>query len=988
MRDSAGAAPAGTLPPAWPERGGPPAGAPWPQRRGWRLRSLLLALAMALLLPTLALTGAASWQAAEGHREAAEDRLRDTAKAMAVALDREIAGITAALTAFATSPAFGPDAAAPDLPVLHAQAHRLAERLGSAVYIAGPDGMRLLSTRRPPGTPMPPVSAHALVDRVFATGQPAVGNLVTGSVSGTPTFAIGVPVPGAGGSVAWMAGASFEAARMHELLAAQGLPPESFAAVSDARNILVARSDPLHGTLIGQPIPPANVRRFAGREAGLYEGVTLDGVARVVAFHAVPSAPGWTLFVAEPAAGFTAAWRAPMLRLAGGGAVALLLGGGLALFTARRILRPVTLLRDHARAVAQPGARPGATADPPPPALVSEMDDLRLGFAAAEAALRAREAELASVLETTSDGIFALGPDWRVTFINGRGAALLAAGHDLIGQVVWEAFPEAVGGPFWQAYHRTMEERVPAAAEAPYSPLGRCYRAESHPRADGGIVVFFRDVTAEREAAARLAESEERLRLALEAGQVGTFAWKPATGELVWDERMRALWGLPPGVPVTIEIFREGVHPEDLPRVWALVAAALDPASGGSFEAEYRVIGRADGALRHVAAQGRAEFAEGRPLRMIGTAIDVTPMRRATEILAREAEQLERLAEQRARALAASEARLAEAARMEALGRLAGGIAHDFNNVLQAVQGGLKLAERRLANDPAGARRYLALAMDSTTRGAAVTGRLLSFARRGELRAAPVAPAPLLEGLAEMLRHTLGPDIALRVEAPAGLPALLADQAQLESVLVNLANNARDAMPRGGALVLRAEAVRGRPEAAPKGVPSGAPVGLAAGAYLRLSVVDEGEGMAPEVLARVTEPFFTTKPKGQGTGLGLAMARSFAEQSGGGLAIESAQGRGTTVSLWLPEARAGDRAAEVASAAPGAAPGVAPPAGAGPAATVLLAEDELEVREILAAELREQGLILSAKSVRRQRGPRHVRYGRAAWGTSGRLRPP
>jgi len=434
--------------------------------------------------------------------------------------------------------------------------------------------------------------------------------------------------------------------------------------------------------------------------------------------------------------------------------------------------------------------------------------------------------------------------------------------------------------------------------------------------------------------AADLSEGEARLRLALEAGRMGTFDWELATDRLICNERQLALLGL--GQERSGGAALDRVHPEDRPRIDAAIAAA--GASAGIFEEEFRIL-HPDGP-RWLRGYGRAvPGPDGTTAHFVGLCIDVTRRREAEALLEREAEALERLAEERARALAASEARLAEAARMETLGRLAGGIAHDINNVLQAVQGGLRLARRRI-EDPVAAARYLDLAQDALGRGAAVTGRLLAFARRDTLRAEAVEPAALLDSLAAMLRPALGPEIAIRVEA-AGAPPLLADRGQLEAVIVNLANNARDAMPRGGPILLRAEAA-----AAPA---PGAPPGLAPGAYLRLSVTDTGEGMSPEVLARVAEPFFTTKPKGQGTGLGLAMAQGFAEQSGGALAIESATGRGTVVSLWLP--RAQSRAAT--PAAPALAPSVARNALAG--RVVLLAEDEAAVRLVLRAELEEAG---------------------------------
>jgi signal transduction histidine kinase/ActR/RegA family two-component response regulator len=291
-----------------------------------------------------------------------------------------------------------------------------------------------------------------------------------------------------------------------------------------------------------------------------------------------------------------------------------------------------------------------------------------------------------------------------------------------------------------------------------------------------------------------------------------------------------------------------------------------------------------------------------------------------------------------------TQARLAQARRTEALGQLAGGIAHDFNNVLQAVQGGARLIQDS-AEDAGRVRRLASMITDAAARGATVTRRLLTFARRADLRGEPIAPAELLASTREILQHTLGGGIEVRIQAAPGVPALLADRGQLETVLVNLAVNARDAMKGAGVLTLSAieEAV-----AAGNGAADARPAGLRPGAYVRLSVADTGAGMDAATLARVAEPFFTTKPRGQGTGLGLAMARGFAEQSGGALHIESAPGAGTTVRLWLPVA--GDKpiaanqplakAAQVADTRP----------------HVLLVDDEALVRALTAEGLDAAGL--------------------------------
>ena len=287
-----------------------------------------------------------------------------------------------------------------------------------------------------------------------------------------------------------------------------------------------------------------------------------------------------------------------------------------------------------------------------------------------------------------------------------------------------------------------------------------------------------------------------------------------------------------------------------------------------------------------------------------------------------------------------AEARLAQAHRMEALGQLAGGIAHDFNNVLQAVMGGLSLIQRR-PGDAEAVKRFACMAGDAAQRGASITGRLLAFARRGALRAEPVPPLPLLEGLGEMLAHTLGVGIAMRVAADQDLPALLADKAQLETALVNLAVNARDAMPDGGTLILAAAA-----EAVVDATAH--PAGLAPGGYLRRSVSDTGTGRGAAPLARASEPFFTTKPLGQGTGLGLAMARGFAHQSGGGFVIESEPGQGTTVTLWFPEA-----VGVLVASDPALLESTAPSVPVSPC--VLVVDDDAMVREVLASQLEDQG---------------------------------
>jgi signal transduction histidine kinase/ActR/RegA family two-component response regulator len=293
-------------------------------------------------------------------------------------------------------------------------------------------------------------------------------------------------------------------------------------------------------------------------------------------------------------------------------------------------------------------------------------------------------------------------------------------------------------------------------------------------------------------------------------------------------------------------------------------------------------------------------------------------------------------------ALVAAQARATHAERMQALGQLAGGIAHDFNNILQAVQGAATLIDKRAA-DPGSVQRFARMILESTQRGSSITRRLLAFARRGELRAEAIDPGELLSGLRDVLGHALGSSIMVDVKLAADVPPLLADTGQLETVLVNLATNARDAMPDGGLLTFATAVDTVQANA-------NHPAELRPGRYVRLSIADTGTGIDPGLLARVLEPFFTTKLPGQGTGLGLSMAKGFAEQSGGGLTIESRPGRGTTVYLWLPAAIRCD----VTSRVPAAAAAVRDDTGK----RILLVDDEAMVRETLAASLEEGGYIV------------------------------
>ena len=233
---------------------------------------------------------------------------------------------------------------------------------------------------------------------------------------------------------------------------------------------------------------------------------------------------------------------------------------------------------------------------------------------------------------------------------------------------------------------------------------------------------------------------------------------------------------------------------------------------------------------------------------------------------------------------------LLQSQKMEAIGQLTGGIAHDFNNLLMAVLGSLELMRKRLPDDPR-LRMLLENAIQGAQRGSLLTKRMLAFARRQELKQEAVAIPELVRGMTDMLQRSLGPSILIETHFPLVGKPVLGDANQLEMILLNLAVNARDAMPEGGRIVIATEEKLLREADGNR---------LKPGSYICLSVRDTGEGMDEATLRRAMEPFFTTKGPGKGTGLGLSMVHGVAEQSGGWFNLRSRQGEGTTAELWLP----------------------------------------------------------------------------------------
>jgi PAS domain S-box-containing protein len=311
---------------------------------------------------------------------------------------------------------------------------------------------------------------------------------------------------------------------------------------------------------------------------------------------------------------------------------------------------------------------------------------------------------------------------------------------------------------------------------------------------------------------------------------------------------------------------------------------------------------RKDGTLFHLEAAASRWTSNGRTF-VTGILRDITERKLAAEALNRVNgelqalnQDLERQVEKRTQEAKDALTKLFASQKMDAIGQLTGGLAHDFNNLLAAILSNLDLLRKRLPDDQK-FRRLLDGAIQGAERGASLTARLLAFARRQELKPKAIDVAELLAGMTELLERSLGASIVVKTDAAPNLPAVHVDANQVELAILNLAVNARDAMPFGGSIVISAVS-----ESFDDAVPV---ADLARGDYVRLSVADTGVGMDETILNKAREPFFTTKGPGKGTGLGLSMVQGLAVQSGGALRISSKTGQGTTVDLWLPKSATG-----------------------------------------------------------------------------------
>jgi len=424
-----------------------------------------------------------------------------------------------------------------------------------------------------------------------------------------------------------------------------------------------------------------------------------------------------------------------------------------------------------------------------------------------------------------------------------------------------------------------------------------------------GFARRLRDLTQNKGVEEQLRRHQDALELALDAAGLGTWEHDLATGESSADARALALFGMRDDESLTRERWLEAIHPEDRGAALERWERALREHT--AYSAEYRVVWP-DGSVHWIMAVGRlvTDPSSSSPLRFTGVLLDLTERRRTEE-------------------------HLQESLRLEAVGRLAGGIAHDLNNMLAAILGfGDLLSQSLDPDDPRLA--DVEQITRAATRSAGLTHQLLAFARREMIQPRPLDLNTVIHHVQPLVPPLLGENVELELRLAPDLGVVYADARQTEQIVMNLVLNARDAMPQGGGVTIETGVVQLSPGEREF-----------SGRFTMLSVTDTGHGMDAATLRRIWEPFFTTKPKGHGTGLGLASVYGSAKQSGGFVWADSEPGCGTTVQVYWPEVRA--------AAEPPAEPEAEAPPPVGGTETILIVEDEELVRALGVRALRSYG---------------------------------
>ncbi len=582
-------------------------------------------------------------------------------------------------------------------------------------------------------------------------------------------------------------------------------------------------------------------------------------------------------------------------------------------------------------------------------ALLTALHDLTAQIESANALSRSQQ-RYEALFDAVPDGILIVDREGRTLMANARVEEMFGyTPGELVGRPVESLIPPALAEA--HVHHRERFLADPRARTMGFRgslrgrrrdgtefPVGVSLAPMDTP--DGvQIIATVRDLTEQARREEELRRSESRLREALRVAGMGWWEYDLATGRMEQSPEARELYGdVWEERGATPEQWLERIHPEDRPAIRERMERSMR--TGVPFEAEYRILHPERG-IRHLLTRARlVPPSMGRGERFLGIDYDITHLKEM-------------------------EAQFLQAQKQEAVGQLAGGLAHDFNNLLTVIRAEADLLLQARPGDPELAEMVSEI-QAASERGAALVRQLLAFSRRQILRPTLVDLNRALRSMEGMLRRTLGERIRIEIRLEPGLARIRMDPNQLEQLVLNLALNARDAMPEGGTLLLETDDVELDDAYVAHHLES------TPGPHVRLTVSDTGTGMSPEVLERIFEPFFSTKPAGQGTGLGLASVYGIVKQSGGNIWCYSEPGKGTTFKIYFPAAEGEVEVERVPTKT-----GLRDTHGT---ETILLVEDDTAIRRVVIRVLEGAGYrVLAAgtgaearKAVEEHRGPIHL----------------
>jgi PAS domain S-box-containing protein len=863
----------------------------------WRssFRAHLTVLVVAVILPLAGLSFYSMTRLGDAEREMNRGQIISTARAISSNIDQQLLSAERNLRALtSTLPKVGSN-----LDDFYAHCRAIAQENGGWILLADPDGRQIFNTKRPLGTPLPPLLGTPEMWETMASGKSRISNAFTATVDPQPQFSVYVPVI-ADGRVTHILAMTFPTRMLNELLAQQNLPEHWTGSVIDRSGTIFARH-PRSEKTVGLRASPEILAMPEDQSEGFFRFVNVEGTPVYFA-SARSSLSGWKVGVGIPQSLIDAPLRQNLQRFALLGAAVLLLAVGAAAIIGRRLSDNMKTLAKAAYALARHEPLPTVTST------VDEVNRVATALISAGLALDERDRQLRRSQQHLLraqhvGGMGSMDRNLKTGEVECTDETFCLYGVD-------RASFEPTTENFIQLVHEDDRERVRTttiATRRGAKPEPMEYRIV---RPDGAVrtvwreaeltwdeqgvpihlLVTVKDVTELRAAERQLRRSQQHLALAQRASQTGSVLRDRKTGVDEWSDELYRLLGLERGVhQPAFATFLQLVHAEDRPVLAAMREAFQrgDPRPMARFR-----INRPDGEPRVLESVVSLLSDQAEPSSRV-----LIIFRDVTELHA---------AEQRQRDL---ERQLQHSQKLDALGTLAGGIAHDLNNTLVPIMGLAKITMRHV---PSGSRGHdnLATILRASQRARDLVGQILAFSRHEKPTRERVDLAALTSEALAMLRASV-PATARIAESIEAVPPVLGDAGQLHQVIVNLVVNAAQAI--GGDMGTITVALGAEARALPEGAGAAPP-----GPCVHLSVRDTGCGMNEATLARVFDPFFTTKPVGGGTGLGLSVVHGIVAQHGGHLTVESRLGRGTRFDVYLPAHDTGDdplrvRAAEMAT---------------------------------------------------------------------------